>query len=406
MNNRHHRSWVLLSLIVAAGFAVRVGALAYWQTGAIENEGAEYTRLAENLRNGAGFVGIAMPGTQLLFNPLFPLLIAAASFVTRNYEWAARLVSLVLGALLPLPVFGIASRLFNRRVELIAALLTVLHPLLVNLSFTALSEGPYITLLLSAVYVGVRALNHSSTKMWSLVGAAFGLAYLLRAEAVALLLIAVVFAFTATKGGTAVKCKRAVAAIGVFLVLALPEVILIYRSTGKVLLEGKSTLFFALGTRILSAEKSLEVDHKLPDGQQDESGYASNEELRSAASNWAHFAVDTNLRGTGATMRTNAEVIRETPMTLQESFGFVGEAVRRKKWSVESKWLGCAFLASTSSIGCPSPTMATTAGFEPIVRNVGSGCSHCSDLICFLGRAKILFCASSLLTDLGIKWPR
>ena len=258
MNNRHHRSWVLLSLIVAAAFAVRVGALAYWQTGAIDNEGAEYTRLAENLRNGAGFVGIAMPGTQLLFNPLFPLLIAAASFVTGNYEWAARLVSLVLGALLPLPVFGIASRLFNRRVELIAALLTVLHPLLVNLSFTALSEGPYITLLLSAVYVGVRALNHSSTKMWSLVGAAFGLAYLLRAaRVVALLLIAVVFAFTATKGGTAVKCKWAVAAIGVFLVLALPEVILIYRSTGKVLLEGKSTLFFALGTRILSAEQSF-----------------------------------------------------------------------------------------------------------------------------------------------------
>ena len=272
MNNRHHRSWVLLSLIVAAAFAVRVGALAYWQTGAIENEGAEYARLAENLRNGAGFVGIAMPGTQLSFNPLFPLLIAAASFVTGNYEWAARLVSLVLGALLPLPVFGIASRLFNRRVGLIAALLTVLHPLLVNLSFTALSEGPYITLLMSAVYVGVRALNHSSIKMWSLVGAAFGLAYLLRAEAVALFLIAVVFAFTATKGGTAVKCKLAVAAIGVFLVLALPEVILIYRSTGKVLLEGKSTMFFAVEHPYLIRRKEFEVDHKFPDGQQDEFG--------------------------------------------------------------------------------------------------------------------------------------
>ena len=332
----NHRSWVLLSLIVAAGFAVRVAALAYWQTGAIENEGAEYIRLAENLREGIGFVGIAMPGTQLLFNPLFPLLIAAASFVTGNYEWAARLVSLVLGALLPLPVFGITSRLFNRRVGLIAALLTILHPLLVSLSLTGFSEGPYTTLLLSAVYVTVRAIDHPSTKLWSFVGAAFGLAYLLRAEAVAAFLIAVGFAFAAIECGTTAKCKRAVAAIGIFLVIALPEVILIYRSTGKALLEGKSTVFFEIGTRILSAEKSLEVDHKLPDGQQVESYHTSNmilgpEQLfDSAAFKWAQYAVDTNVRPTGTTMRTNAEVIRETSITLKETFHLVEEAMRRK----------------------------------------------------------------------------
>ena len=78
MNDRRLRFWVLLSLIVVASFTVRLAAIAYWRTGAIDKEGAEYARLAENLRNGVGFVGIAMPGTQLLFNPLYPLLIAAA----------------------------------------------------------------------------------------------------------------------------------------------------------------------------------------------------------------------------------------------------------------------------------------------------------------------------------------
>jgi len=66
MNDRRLRFWVLLSLIVVVSFTVRLAAIAYWRTGAIENEGAEYARLAENLRNGVGFVGIAMPGTQLL----------------------------------------------------------------------------------------------------------------------------------------------------------------------------------------------------------------------------------------------------------------------------------------------------------------------------------------------------
>ena len=362
MINRNHHSWGLLTLIIIASFTVRVANLAYWQTGAIDNEGAEYARIAENLRNGIGFVGIAMPGTELLFNPLFPALTAAASFVTHDYQWAARVVSLLLGGLLPLPVFGIASRLFSRRIGLVAALLTVLHPLLVMLSFANYSsEGPYITLLLSATYVVVRALNHSSTGAWLLVGSVFGLAYLLRAEAAAAFLIAVMFALTATEGGAAVKCKRAAAAIGIFLVLTLPEVILIYRSTGKVMLEGKSTLFFDLGTRILSAEKSLKVHRQLPDGHEPYSAQTAvwGREgliLGSAAYNWAHYAVDTHLRGTGTTMRTNAEVIREARITLKESFRLVKEAVRHKARVVVknlflNSWFGPPFLPALALLG-------------------------------------------------------
>jgi hypothetical protein len=68
MNKPIRHPWLPLSLIVAASFAVRIAASAYCRTGTIENEGAEYARLAENLRNGVGFVRIAMPGTRLLFD--------------------------------------------------------------------------------------------------------------------------------------------------------------------------------------------------------------------------------------------------------------------------------------------------------------------------------------------------
>src|SRR6266849_4251771 len=240
INNRPRHLWLLLALMVVASLAVRVAAWAYWQTGAIESEGAEYARIAENLRNGVGYVGLVTPGAQLNFNPLFPLLIAGTSFVTHNYELAGRLVALIMGALLPLPVFGIASRLFNRRVGFIAATLALLHPLLVHLSFAVYSEGPYITLFLAAVYLVIVALDQPSIRSWLLVGCAFGLAWLIRAEASAAFAIAVLFAFTATSGSHAVRCRRAAAAIVVFLALALPEVIFIYRSTGKVNLESKS----------------------------------------------------------------------------------------------------------------------------------------------------------------------
>src|SRR5262249_52145954 len=65
------RSWIVICGLTAFSLAIRIAALIYWGTGAIENEGAEYARIAQNLRNGAGYVGISIPGVELLFNPLY-----------------------------------------------------------------------------------------------------------------------------------------------------------------------------------------------------------------------------------------------------------------------------------------------------------------------------------------------
>jgi 4-amino-4-deoxy-L-arabinose transferase-like glycosyltransferase len=351
-----HRLWVLVGLIVTASFAVRIGALAYWQTGSIENEGAEYARIAENLRNGVGYVGIAFPGAELLFNPLFPWLIAGTSFVTGNYEWAARFVSLVIGALLPLAGFGIASRLFDRRVGIVAAMLISAYPLLVNLSFTTFSEGAYATLLLSGVYIVLRALNCSSIRVWLLVGGVFGLAYLVRAEAVAPFLISALFALIATDAGRAVRCKRCLAAIGAFLVLALPEVIFIYRSTGRVLLDGKSTIFFAMGKRTLAAETNRQTDRQSAVGQPDAPSAMPNVESEETwQQKWANLSIDANLKRTGVVMRPNADVIRETRIIPKELARLVAMGVRNNApvvpYRLSSAWLGAPFVPALALLG-------------------------------------------------------
>ena len=195
-------------ILVAAALMIRIAAMYYWGTGTIESEGAEYAKIAENLRNGVGYVGLVFPGPQVHFPPLFPWLIAGASFFTRDYELAARLVALIFGALLPLPVFGIASRLFNRRVGFIGAGLVLLHPLSIHLSFMVYSEGPYATLLLFAVYLVIRALEDPSIKRWLAIGAAFGICYLVRAESLAVFAISLLFALVATTGGGAIRLKR------------------------------------------------------------------------------------------------------------------------------------------------------------------------------------------------------
>jgi 4-amino-4-deoxy-L-arabinose transferase-like glycosyltransferase len=327
------RTFLLLVLMIIASLAARVAALAFWGTGAIDSEGTEYARIAQNLRIGVGYVGMTSPGRELLFPPLFPLLIGATSFLTRNYEWAGRLVCLILGSLLPLPVFGIASRLFNRRTGFVAAMLTISCPLLVNLSFAVLSEGPYITVLLSAVYIVLRALDCPSISMYCLVGGSFGLAYLTRQEAVAPLLIAVLFAMCFTEGSFASRSKRAIVAIAVFAAVALPEVVFIYRSTGKIRLEGKSALFYAEEIRTAIGQDNNEAN----------------------PAEWAQHSIDANLERTGTSNRSEADVVRETRMTFRQLARIEETGVRKNipvlLQQLSSRWFGAPFLTALALLG-------------------------------------------------------
>ena len=158
----------------------------YWlvtQPVVISNEGAEYARIAENLVKGIGYVG-TMGGPQLIFPPLYPILIAALHFLVGDFELAGRIVSLILGTCLVIPVYGIANLFYGRRVALIGAILIACHPILVGLSAEVYSESPYATLLFAGVYWSVRALRLQSYKHCLAAGISLGLAHLVRPEAI------------------------------------------------------------------------------------------------------------------------------------------------------------------------------------------------------------------------------
>ena len=147
-----------LTLIISTLLAIALRLFyAKFLSGAIDSEGAEYARIAENLLHGNGYVGIGTPGEELMFPPLFPWVIAMVSLVTHSAEAAGRLVSSVMGGLLVVPVYLFALRLYDEITARIAALLTACHPLLIAFSGTPFSEMPYITLLLFGLYCASRA---------------------------------------------------------------------------------------------------------------------------------------------------------------------------------------------------------------------------------------------------------
>jgi len=258
---RYH---VPLLLIILLALLVRL----VWASlfaGPINTEGAEYASIAQNLIAGKGYVGLATEGEELMFPPLFPILIAVTSYLVQDCFAAGRLVSLAMGTLLVLPVYFISNLLYDRKVANVSALIVALHPLLITVSSQVISEGPYMTLLMAAVYWSLRALKYSRPRDFSSAGSFFGLSYLMRPEAFMYPLLTIAFiAFTNRN-----HQRRLQIALGsgllltTFLVLAVPYIAFLSWKTGELRVEGKSPLNYSLGQGIIEGKDKGEVSYSI-----------------------------------------------------------------------------------------------------------------------------------------------
>ena len=176
-------SYRVLLCILLAALVLRLG---WWLYAApvVSQDGAEYLCAARNLVRGHGYVG-CYEGPELMYAPLYPVLIAAFSIVFRNLETGAHLVSLLFGIFLIVPVFLTAWLIYGKRVAYISAVLTALYPVSSSWPAPPFTEAPYVTLFMSGIYCGLRALESRSAKYCLLTGTCFALAYLGRPEAFA-----------------------------------------------------------------------------------------------------------------------------------------------------------------------------------------------------------------------------
>lgn len=260
---------VLFSILLAA-LSVRL----LWliaQSANIEGEGAAYARLAENLLRGNGYIGISgLNSTDLVLPPLYPILIAIMSLVVRDSELAGRLVSLIMGVCLVIPVFFIASRMYGRVSAVIAASLIAFHPILIDLSTSVYCEATYITLMIGGIYWGLRILELDYSKSGMLSGICLGFAYLTRPEAIIypFLIVAALFITVLLRKQ---NLKKALACasylIVAFTLLAGPYITYLSLQTGRLRFEGKSGVNFLLGQRMRSGmpyhEANYGIDEKL-----------------------------------------------------------------------------------------------------------------------------------------------
>ncbi len=149
----------------------------------------DYDRQARSIAAGDGFppsVHVAEGGPSAWRPPVYPLFVGGVYAASGDSVEAGRLAGAVLGAAAVLLVFLITTRIWGRRVGLVAAGLTAVFPPLVLLSRDLLAEPLFIVLELGAV-LSVLVYGRSGRVRWAAAaGVLCGLAALTRNPGVVL----------------------------------------------------------------------------------------------------------------------------------------------------------------------------------------------------------------------------
>ncbi len=237
--------------LVAAAFAIRLVWLVAFGGREIEMDGAEYARIADNLRHGLGYLGI-QGHVDVVFPPLYPLLIAALTPFVHTSEHAGVALEVIMGSLLVLPVYGIARMAFGPRAAAYAGAIIALSPMANRLSTSVLSDSTFLVLASSGIFFALRGLRGRGVLDFAACGLAYGLAFDTRPEAVAMVVvISVAIAANRLFERRAAAAGAALTVIAVpFVLCALPYIVSLSAWNHHLTFQGKTDLNYAIGKRV------------------------------------------------------------------------------------------------------------------------------------------------------------
>ncbi len=164
------------------GFALRIFMVRYRYAVAFDE--VNYLKLGVS-----GYLDGLAAGLHTYWSPLLPGLISFSCHLFTDYEFGARMVSVVAGALLVIPAYHIARHVFGARAGILAAAFVALFPPLAFQDTLILTEP--LTMLFGgfSVLFGLKTLSRYSVGYAFLAGAAAGFAYLAHPLGVGFLLM-------------------------------------------------------------------------------------------------------------------------------------------------------------------------------------------------------------------------
>ncbi len=249
MTVTHTRRRLLLALLVLLAAAVRLYAIA--QPRVVWGDEPFYLWLGRSLLAGQGYQFFGISGTH--FAPLFPLAAAVLAKVaglfgasgTGALMAGSNAIHVLAGAALVIPVWAIARRLSGESAGYAAGLIAALLPALVvgPPLWGTMTEPLYLLLVACGWWAFVAAVQDGKAHLFIPAGAALALAYLVRTEALIMLLaglaVAVLIATFLRPAGTPLRrpLRASLAGAGLALLafglVITPYVLALHGQTGR-----------------------------------------------------------------------------------------------------------------------------------------------------------------------------
>ncbi len=171
---------LMLLVVLALGLGVRLVLIAMTEAGIRNGDEGHYFQLAANLYNGFGF-GWAPGKLTSIRPPLYPWFLSVLWTVSGGTGLlVVRVAQAVLSVLTALLIYVLGTRMFDRRVGLLAAAVLCFYPSLLFASLTILTETLFTFLLVLFAVVCERCIATRSMRWAGAAGAVLALAALTR----------------------------------------------------------------------------------------------------------------------------------------------------------------------------------------------------------------------------------
>jgi 4-amino-4-deoxy-L-arabinose transferase-like glycosyltransferase len=225
----------VLLLLIGISFGLRLYAALMAQ--GIANDSAAYGFMARDFLKGNFIKGLSSPAP-----PFYPFLIFLFSPDTTHVEIIGRLISLLFGTLVIIPLFYLVKEAIGQKEAIFSALFYSFQPYLVTYSGMLLTEATYWGLLVLSVYFFWKGLRQGKVWKTAISGFFLGLAYLTRPEGLGYVLVYLVW--IAGWGGVKKKWFKKFVLIVTLLVtvsiFVTPYVIHIHGEAGQWLISKKA----------------------------------------------------------------------------------------------------------------------------------------------------------------------
>lgn len=123
------------------------------------------------------------------WSPFYPLVVSLFLKMTDNFEFTARLVSVLSGSLLIIPIYFLARIRLSPTSSLITIALLAIYPPLALLSTKILTESLYTFLGVSGILIAWYSIQKQSRILAFIIGIIFGMTYLTRPEGIGFIVV-------------------------------------------------------------------------------------------------------------------------------------------------------------------------------------------------------------------------